>query len=661
MATFPPSSTDFTGSHPSHYSINYVWDVNTLTWVREEQSGGSSGGGGPIQDGVDTAIKATVFDFTNSNPLATVLVDANGDPVFTGVGAVTIADGADVAEGATTDAAVITDTTGTVSGKIRGLVKWAFERMPVSLGQKAMAASLPVVIASDQSAVHTIVDSGAITVSATNLDIHDLAFATDKVDVSGSAVTATITGTVTANQGTPAITANRWPVQLTDGTDLALVTAAGEINVLATAQPGVDIGDVTINNAAGGAAVNVQDGGNSLTIDNSTLSVLGGGTEATALRVTIANDSTGLLSVDDNGGSLTVDGVFFQATQPISAVALPLPAGASTLAAQTQPGVDIGDVTINNAAGASAVNVQDGGNSITVDGTVSLGAGAAVIGHVITDSGSTTVVTGNVTVVQATGTNLHAVTDTGSVTNVDNAAGASAVNIQDGGNSITVDGAVTANAGTNLNTSLLALASTQTDGTQKSIVRGGAKGATTAADVTSTAQSVDRQGLDVQIRTSAGVVVDSFGGGFQYAEDTPHVTGDMVTLAGVVQQTADAALSSDGDRSLLQVDASGFLKVNVKTGGSSPTLPATSTTTRVIPAWRQDVVILAANASRKEGLIVNGTNAPFFLKEGSGASDASYMEVLPPRGRYIFDGTMAIDGWWNQLPTDGFVFATERT
>jgi hypothetical protein len=85
-----------------------------------------------------------------------------------------------------------------------------------------------------------------------------------------------------------------------------------------------------VNNAAGAAAVNVQDGGN----------------------------------------SLTVDGVFFQATQPISAAALPLPAGASTSALQTQPGVDIGDVTINNAAGASAVNVQDAGNSLTVDAPV---------------------------------------------------------------------------------------------------------------------------------------------------------------------------------------------------------------------------------------------------------------------------------------------------
>lgn len=37
------------------------------------------------------------------------------------------------------------------------------------------------------------------------------------------------------------------------------------------------------------------------------LSTTGGGTEATALRVTVASDSTGVLSVDDNGGSLTVD------------------------------------------------------------------------------------------------------------------------------------------------------------------------------------------------------------------------------------------------------------------------------------------------------------------------------------------------------------------
>lgn len=139
-------------------------------------------------------------------------------------------------------------------------------------------------------------------------------------------------------QGTPAATANRWPVQLTDGTDLALVTAAGELNVLPSAQPGVDIGDVTVNNASGASAVNIQDGGNSITVD----------------------------------GTVAVSG-----TVAISAVSLPLPTGAATAALQTQPGVDIGDVTINNASGASAVNIQDGGNSITVDGSVSVSGAAA--------------------------------------------------------------------------------------------------------------------------------------------------------------------------------------------------------------------------------------------------------------------------------------------
>lgn len=46
-----------------------------------------------------------------------------GNPVGGSGGAVTVADGANVAEGATTDAAVSTDTTGTLSGKLRGLVK----------------------------------------------------------------------------------------------------------------------------------------------------------------------------------------------------------------------------------------------------------------------------------------------------------------------------------------------------------------------------------------------------------------------------------------------------------------------------------------------------------------------------------------------------------
>lgn len=42
-------------------------------------------------------------------------------------------------------------------------------------------------------------------------------------------------------------------------------------------------------------------------IQDSWAGLTGGGTEAGVLRVTIANDSTGVISVDDNGGTLTVD------------------------------------------------------------------------------------------------------------------------------------------------------------------------------------------------------------------------------------------------------------------------------------------------------------------------------------------------------------------
>lgn len=44
------------------------------------------------------------------------------------------------------------------------------------------------------------------------------------------------------------------------------------------------------------------------TADSSTMVLAGGGVEAAALRVTIASDSTGVVSVDDNSSSLTIDG-----------------------------------------------------------------------------------------------------------------------------------------------------------------------------------------------------------------------------------------------------------------------------------------------------------------------------------------------------------------
>lgn len=67
-------------------------------------------------------------------------VDAKVTPSGALVTAATIANGDDVALGSTTDAAVATDTTGTISGKLRGIVKLLVEKLTVKLDP---ASSLP--------------------------------------------------------------------------------------------------------------------------------------------------------------------------------------------------------------------------------------------------------------------------------------------------------------------------------------------------------------------------------------------------------------------------------------------------------------------------------------------------------------------------------------
>ena len=115
--------------------------------------------------------------------------------------------------------------------------------------------------------------TGSVTASATDLDIRDLSSATDSVTVAQATagnLNATVVGTVTAN--------------LAAGTN-----NIGDVDVLSIAAGDNNIGNVDI-----------------VTVP-APLSTTGGGTEATAHRVTIASDSTGVLSVDDNNSSLTVD------------------------------------------------------------------------------------------------------------------------------------------------------------------------------------------------------------------------------------------------------------------------------------------------------------------------------------------------------------------
>jgi hypothetical protein len=88
------------------------------------------------------------------------------------------------------------------------------------------------------------------------------------------------------------------------------------------------------------------------------------GTEGSYTAAAIDGTAANGLEVDVTRvqGTVTVDGS--GVTQPISAASLPLPSGAATAANQLPDGHN---VTVDNASGGSAVNIQDGGNEITVD------------------------------------------------------------------------------------------------------------------------------------------------------------------------------------------------------------------------------------------------------------------------------------------------------
>lgn len=204
-------------------------------------------------------------------------------------------------------------------------------------------------------------------------------------------------GTVTANAGTDlntsalalnsTLTDKSQFVKITDGIDNALVSAAGELNVLATAQPGTDIGDVTINNAAGAGAVNIQDGGNSITVDAVDLDIrdlshsqdstkIGDGTYI--MKVS-ANLDAGVSDISNAGG--------VQAGISVTTTATEARAGGSALANRK-------NLTIYNNSSAdmfwgytSGVTVSTG-TPLVKQSLISLNVGPNTLVYLIVASGS---------------------------------------------------------------------------------------------------------------------------------------------------------------------------------------------------------------------------------------------------------------------------------
>ena len=137
-----------------------------------------------------------------------------------------------------------------------------------------------------------------------------------------------------------------------------------------------NIDSFTFTNIAGNDALNVNiAGGVTLEVNldaaNDQVGIYGYVNGAAGSPVPLNTNASGQLAIQDGGNSITVDGT--------------VDLGATTLSA-------LENITVQNGAGASAVNIQDGGNSITVDG----GTGVSRTPNAIRPTNTSGTVTGTI-------------------------------------------------------------------------------------------------------------------------------------------------------------------------------------------------------------------------------------------------------------------------
>ena len=254
----------------------------------------------------------------------------------------------------------------------------------IAAGGGVEANALRVTLASDSTGVVSVDDNGGSltvdgTVGVSGTVTVDSELTTGDLDTGAGTDTRAVVGLVGSKSGGGEIIPG-------DATNGLLVNLGANNDVTVT-------GTVTADLAAGTNNIGDVD---VLTVP-APLSTTGGGTEATALRVTLASDSTGLVSVDDNAGSLTVDApvatpVFVRLSDGASAIAtLPVSIAATVTTKETRSGTatttQVADTAVSatilasnaNRLGASIANdssarlyIKLGTTASTTDYTVSL-------------------------------------------------------------------------------------------------------------------------------------------------------------------------------------------------------------------------------------------------------------------------------------------------
>lgn len=352
-------------------SQNWVWDSGLLDWVPETQPGGSSGGSGVVVDGVDATIKATVKDYTNSNPLAVVTVDVNGDPVTAG-------GGTQYAEDTVSTAGELVTMAGVVRKDVRAsLVGADGDRTELQVDANG---DLRVRVASDGSPIGVF------------------AAATFPVLISGSKISGTVSGIGIASD-----------LQVDEGAGVGALYVTNTGAFVGTLRM---VGEVNGTHQLMNQLYNVTDSTVDTTVQFNKIYMFPiGGLRTCALYATAYTSGNCDYELGGGVGSINIP----IGTQPVSAASLPLPAGAATSAKQD---------TLLTELQLKA--------DLTETQPVSL---ASVPSHAVTLASTT--ITGSVAVTgPLTDTQLRATP-------------------------VPVSGTVTANAGTNLNTSALSLEATQ--------------------------------------------------------------------------------------------------------------------------------------------------------------------------------------------------------
>jgi hypothetical protein len=157
----------------------------------------------------------------------------------------------------------------------------------------------------------------------------------------------------------------------------------------------------------------------------------------------------------------------------------------------------------------------------------------------------------------------------------------------------------------------------------KAVVRGGAKGATAEADVTSTSIDADHQALDVAVRSSVAIPI----------------SGTVTVAEPVSVDDGGGSITVDDGGVPLDVSVVGSVTVAEQKA-------ATSSLTNVSQS-AASVTLLAANAARVEAVVFNDGTKDLLVKLGATASASSFTFLVAKGGHVVVDRyTGIIDGIW---------------